>query len=87
MSEYVRMRGPCPECNDGYGTGMVMSRAWREWWAEYDTAPPWRQAELANARPDEPEEVPCEKCNGTGWIEYWVPLAGLRQMLAKESVQ
>jgi len=68
----IHIRKQCRNCN---GVGIVQHPEWAEWWRIHGTEINVR--EVKTPYPDCPEEIPCSECDGTGYVEEWVPLDGL----------
>ena len=71
----IRARNTCPRCN---GDGAILSPAWDEYYRVGETESIAREHAKA---PDEPEEIDCPACRGTGFEEYWMTIKTLQVVL------
>ena len=72
----VYTKYPCVLCD---GVGVVYSKAWDEWWNDYNRLGAsdivWWAKE--HPEPEDGEEDACPDCNGKGYIEEWQNLSDL----------
>lgn len=84
----IRVRRVCPECN---GCGIVHHPYWELFWQAAphgqiteDYVQQWFSDHGCGPTEIPPEEIRCDRCDGTGLHEFWLDLSELASRLEEE---